>query len=258
MGLLVDLGDLGGLDAVLDVLAEKGLVLLGLVSLEGLLVLGDVLTENTLLKDFGVELLGLSVVAGEPLLAVGDQETTIDGTLEGGEDLGTSGGAVETDIKVGSEGAGGISNLLNIENLAINGLVASIVGVQLELLEETAGAKETHGVGGGVVGQTGLDAVLRELVGVGGGEDVVTVKLGSHNLGDDVRVGGADDEAVLGASVLVLVLSNEPLAGIVVGLALTPAPVLDLEALEVSLVLDHLDEDLKERNRKKLFNKIQK
>jgi hypothetical protein len=81
VGLLVNLGDLGGLDAVLDVLAEEGLVLLGLLLLEGLLVVGNVLTEDALLENLGVKLLALSVVAGEPLLAVGDQETTINGTL---------------------------------------------------------------------------------------------------------------------------------------------------------------------------------
>ena len=81
VGLLVNLGDLGGLDAVLDVLAEEGLVLLGLLLLEGLLVVGNVLTEDALLEDLGVKLLALGVIAGEPLLAVGDKETTINGTL---------------------------------------------------------------------------------------------------------------------------------------------------------------------------------
>ena len=162
---------------------------------------------------------------------------------------------MEANIEVGGEGAGGISDLLNIEDLAVDFLVSGIVGVQLELLEQAAGAEKTHSIGGGIVGEANLDSVLGELVGVGGGEDVVTVKLGSHNLGDHIRVGGTNDEAVLGAGVLVLVLGDEPLAGIVIGFALAPAPVLDLEALEVSLVLDHLDEDLAER--KTGFNSIQ-
>lgn len=40
----------------------------------------------------------------------------------------------------------------------------------------------------------------------------------------------------------VLRLSNQPLASVVVGLALTPAAVLDLEAREVGVGLDLLDE----------------
>jgi hypothetical protein len=45
---------------------------------------------------------------------------------------------------------------------------------------------------------------------------------------DDVPVGEADDQTVLGGTVLVLGLGDQPLAGIVVGLALSAALVLDL------------------------------
>jgi hypothetical protein len=53
----------------------------------------------------------------------------------------------------------------------------------------------------------------------------------------------ADNEAVLGAVVLVLVLDHEALTCMVVSLALATAAELSLEALEVRLVLDDLDED---------------
>jgi hypothetical protein len=52
-----------------------------------------------------------------------------------------------------------------------------------------------------------------------GHEDLVAANLGVNNLGDDVLVGEADDEAVLGRIVLVLRLSDQPLTGIVVGYA---------------------------------------
>lgn len=65
-----------------------------------------------------------------------------------------------------------------------------------------------------------LDAVARELVSVGSGKDVVTVKLGRNDLDDNVTVCEADYQAVLGAVVLVLCLGNKCTAGLVVCLAL--------------------------------------
>jgi hypothetical protein len=52
-----------------------------------------------------------------------------------------------------------------------------------------------------------------------GHEDLVTANLGVDDLADDVLVGEADDEAVLGRVVLVLRLGDQPLTGIVIGCA---------------------------------------
>lgn len=59
-------------------------------------------------------------------------------------------------------------------------------------------------------------------------EDLVTTNLRGDDLSDDVAVGEADDETVLGRIVLVLRLGGQALAGIVVGLSLPAALVLDL------------------------------
>ena len=59
-------------------------------------------------------------------------------------------------------------------------------------------------------------------------EDLVTTDLRGDDLSNDVAVGEADDEAVLGRIVLVLGLGGQALAGIVIGLALSAALVLDL------------------------------
>ncbi len=56
-------------------------------------------------------------------------------------------------------------------------------------------------------------------MGVGCGEDLVTRNLCGDQLGDDVAVGEADDEAVFGSVVFVLGLGDQSLASIVVGLA---------------------------------------
>jgi hypothetical protein len=65
---------------------------------------------------------------------------------------------------------------------------------------------------------------------VGGAEDLVATNLRGHDLHDDVAVGEANHQAVLGRIVLVLGLGDEPLAGVVVGLAGLPPLVLGLEA----------------------------
>ena len=75
-----------------------------------------------------------------------------------------------------------------------------------------------------------VDAVALELVGVGGDEDLVAGDLGTDDLGDDVLVGEADDQAVLGRVVFVLGLRDEALASVVVGLTRPAALVLHLVA----------------------------
>jgi hypothetical protein len=81
-----------------------------------------------------------------------------------------------------------------------------------------------------------FDAISLEFVGVGGAEDLVTSDLGGHDLHNNVTVGEANDETVLGRIVLVLGLGNEALASVVIGLSNTTALVLGLvAAVEVSI-----------------------
>lgn len=53
---------------------------------------------------------------------------------------------------------------------------------------------------------------------VGGCEDLVTRDFSSDNLADDISVGEANYESVLGSIVLVLGLSDKSLSGVVIGL----------------------------------------
>lgn len=233
VGVLVELLKTVGLDVVVNVALELGLVTLLIVVGKSLHVLSDVTGEDVLAEGLSVELLGLNVETGETLLGVGDVKTTVGGTLHGGEDTGTSGGAGETDIEVDLEGAA----LLTVDlgglgqgELAISLLNTSERVLDAELGKGTAGDQETDGVGGSPVGKTVLNAVGLELVGVGGAEDLVTGDLGGDDLGDDVAVGEANDQAVLGGVVLVLGLGDQALAGVVVGLARASTAVLDLVA----------------------------
>lgn len=234
MGLGIELLKTIGLDLVVDVALELGLVALLIVVGEGLHVLSNVATEDVLAEGLGVELLGLDIEAGESVLGVGDVETTIRGTLHGTEDLGTGGGTGETDIEEDLEGTarlavvalGSLSELV----LTISLLNTDEILVQAKLLEGTAGNEETGGVGSRPVGETVGDAIALQLVGVGSSEDLVTNELSADDLANDVLVGEADDKAVLWCIVLVLGLGDELLAGEVVGLSLLSSLVLDLVA----------------------------
>lgn len=71
------------------------------------------------------------------------------------------------------------------------------------------------------VGQTVLDAVFRKLMSISRSQDDISLNLGICNLSDNVLVGEADDEAVLGRVVLVLGLCDETLSCVEVGLSLS-------------------------------------
>ena len=232
-------------DSVLDELRELALVGVLILVLQRAHVLGDVLAEDVVAVNLGVEGLLLSVVAGETLLGVGDVQTTIDGSLQGTENSSAGGGAGETDVEAGAEGSGSVGDILNHEVLSVDLGGALVDGVQVVLLEDTTGQEETGAVSGGIVGEADLDSVPGELVGVGGGDDLVTVETSVSDLGDDIAVGDTHDHAVLGRIIFVLVLNHKTLAGEVVSLALATPAELDLEALEVSFVLDDFHERLK-------------
>jgi hypothetical protein len=159
---LVQLLKTVSLDVVLDVAAELRLVALLVVVGEGLHVLSDVTTKDVLAEGLGVELLAFHVVSGETVLGVGNEDTTVRATLHGTENTGTGGGTGETDIQEDLEWAALLA--INLGGLGEGELTVSLLNtdkvlVKLELLEDTAGKKETGGVGGGPVGKTMGDAV---------------------------------------------------------------------------------------------------
>ena len=233
VGLEVLVLNVTSVDLLLDVLGELGAVALLIIIGKVLHVLSDVTAGDVLAEGLGVELLGLDVESGETVLGVGDEDTTVGGTLHGTEDTGTSGGTDKTNVKEGLEGtAGTLVGLDGLSELVLTvGLLdtSELLG-QAELGEDTAGEEQTGGVGGSPVGQTLGETVALELVGVGAGQDLVARDLRVDDLSDDIAVGETDDHAVLGRVVLVLGLGDQALTGIVVGLTLTATAVLSLVA----------------------------
>jgi len=205
-------------------------------------------THNVFPQGLAVELLGLWVVAWESLLGVGNVETAVRGALEDTKDSGSGRGSLEAGVEEALEGSRSVLVLsLGQGELALWLSDALVLLIESELLESTSGNEEAGGVGcvggkkreapfsvafssvltaarrltGSPVGEAVRDAVSRELVGVGRGEDDVALDLGIDDLGDDVLVCESDDEAVLWRVVLVLGLGDEALPGVVVGLALS-------------------------------------
>lgn len=233
VGLEVGVLKVTSIDLALNVLDELRAVALLIIIGKGLHVLSNVATEDVAAESLGVELLSLNVETGEAVLGVGDEDTTVRGTLHGTENTGTGGGTDKTNVKEGLERTAGA--LVGLDGLGELVLTVSLLDtsellVNTELLEGTAGKEKTGGVGGSPVGQTLGDTIALELVGVSGGEDLVTRDLRVDDLSNDVAVGEADNQTVLGRVVLVLGLGDEALTGVVVGLTLTATAVLGLVA----------------------------
>lgn len=243
VALLVHSLDTGVSDTVGNVLGELSLVSILIISLKSLHVVGNVETHDVLSVDISV-VFTISK-SWESLSAVWDVQTTIDGSLEGTEKLGTSSGSLETNVQETLEGSWLSVDILDVVLSTSGFLDSGVDAVQLKLLEQTSGKQETSGVGGGVVGQTDLDTISWQLVGVGVADAHVTLDASIGDLACDVLVGEADDESVFWSVVLALVLDDQALTGIVVSLCLSTSLVLDLKSLKVSLVFNKFNKRLK-------------
>lgn len=220
VGTSIDILDAVSLNTVIKVRLEDLAEALLIIVSKLLHVLGDVATDNVLLKSLGVELLGLDVPTRETLAAVRNIKATVAGTLESTEDTSTSSGAGQTNIKEDLERTGSILDLLGDAELTRVLLVADVGFVEAELLKSTTGNEKTSGIGGRPVGKAVLDAVTRKLVGVSSSEDKIALDLRADDLADNVLLGETDNKTVLRGAVLGLVLSDKALAGEVVGLSL--------------------------------------
>lgn len=218
-------------DSGLDEAAELLLIAFLVLGFKFAHIIGNMATKDVLAQHLSIQGVLFLVKSGEALLTVREIDTSVDGTLHGGKDLGSGRGASQTNIKIGLKGTG---TIFFIEF----GLVDAKVG------QHTTSAEETSAVGGGKVGQTDLDTIVGQLVRVSRSKDEISLNLGIDDLADDVGVGEADNEAILAGVVLVLVLDDQTLAGIIIGLSLTTTTILYLEALKVGFIFDTLDKRL--------------
>mmetsp|Transcript_23024 Transcript_23024/g.53232 ORF Transcript_23024/g.53232 Transcript_23024/m.53232 type:complete len:248 (+) Transcript_23024:198-941(+) len=151
------------LDLFLDVLGELRGVPVGVLLLQKLHILGDVTAEDVLLMRLSVKFLGFAVVARETLFAVRNQQAPINGALERAKYLGACRCACEAYIKHASERAL-VALLLDLEHLAVDLLLSSVILVETNLLQKAARHKQASAVARGVIGETNFNVILRELV----------------------------------------------------------------------------------------------
>ena len=89
-----------------------------------------------------------------------------------------------------------------------------------------------------------LDPITFEFVSIGGAEDLVARNLGGDDLTDNIFVGEADNETILGSVVFILGLGDETLAGVVVGLSYSTTLVFGLVAATMLSVASLFTESL--------------
>jgi len=198
-----------------------------------------VLTTALLLAHIHLGL--LPAETGEALLVVGHVDAAITGTLHGTEDSVASGGAHETNIKVGLEGAPIATFILNVVQGAVRLGFSNEVTVHLLRLEESAGKEQASGIGSGIVGEASLNTEAFELFGVGGSHGHVTLQSGVYDRCEDALVGESDYHSVLLGVILVLVVDDKSFTGVIVRLALSSASELGLVPLRVRFVLQDLN-----------------
>merc|ERR1711971_1341600 len=177
----------------------------------------------------------------ESLLVMWDVEATVASSLHGTEDTVTSGSADETDIEVSLEWSSLSHMVLDGVESTINLIVTLVHVSHLLGLEESSGGEETGGVGGGVVGETTVEAISSELLRVSRCDGHISLDGRVDDGAQNSAVGSSDDESVLLGVVLVLVVDDESLTCVVVSLSLSSSAEFGLVALRVSFVLQNLD-----------------
>ncbi|GBE61005.1 D,D-heptose 1,7-bisphosphate phosphatase, putative [Babesia ovata] len=163
--------DVHVLDVVLvDSLPEEGgevlLVLFRVLLLHFAHVVRYMDTHDAVAVRLGI-VVGLLVVSyrvtREPLLTVGDVESTVARSLKGAERLVTGGDNLDTDIEQGLEWPRFVVLLLDVEGFTVGLLLSDELVVEFELREKPACKQEPSAVRRRVVGQSDLDAVVLEL-----------------------------------------------------------------------------------------------
>jgi hypothetical protein len=167
----------------------------------------DIFTENGRIKlSSGV------IVSREPLVLVGNLESTIYGTLHDSENTRTGCGEVKSDIKKDQERSSIGFTFLDQEVFTIRLGLANVLLVHAQFGKHTASGKETSGVRGSVVllagGLVKTSSIFGQLMRVGSTKNNVRPDSSIRNLTGYILVGKSHYKSVFRRVILVLVLEN--------------------------------------------------
>ena len=101
---------------------------------------------------------------------------------------------------------------------------------KIKLGESTTCDQKPNTVSSCPIGEAVLDSVALEFMSVRSAEDLIASDFRGDDLTDDILVGEANDEAILGSVVFIFCLGDETLAGVIIGLSCSTALVLGLVA----------------------------
>ena len=101
---------------------------------------------------------------------------------------------------------------------------------KIELGESTTCDQKPNAICSCPIGEAVLDSVTLEFMSVRSAEDLIASDLRGDDLTDDVLVGEANNEAILGSIVFIFGLGDETLAGVVISLSCSTTLVLGLVA----------------------------
>ena len=113
---------------------------------------------------------------------MGNKDATVTGALHGTKDPCSGGGTLESDVEEALERPRAVLDRLGELERAVRLGLTLVLVREAELGERATGAEESGGIRGGPVGETVVNAVARELVRVGRGEDKVALELGVDDL----------------------------------------------------------------------------
>mmetsp|Transcript_3421 Transcript_3421/g.5734 ORF Transcript_3421/g.5734 Transcript_3421/m.5734 type:complete len:235 (+) Transcript_3421:355-1059(+) len=221
------------------------LILRWIFLLQHLHVLFHMIAENLLLVGLCIVLrlttfLISCLETREVLGLVGNMEASVNCTFQCSPHAVPHASASNANIQNALERPLLILLILHVIFFAVKLFLPFELFVQSKLLQDTTGHQEPGGVCCSIVLMPSRDTKMSQLIGGCCGNNHVTSQGGVNTLANDTLVGEANYQSVLSVVELVLVLAHHFAASMIVCLALSAAPSLHLEALEVCGILQHL------------------
>jgi len=177
-----------------------------------------VTTINVSSELFGGKFSFGGFVSWESFWVVRDIETTINSTLHGSKNTGSSGSSGQTNIEENFKWSASFTiRLLDFveSTISLDNTLVDFIESNFFVGKKAASKKKSSGVGSWVIFETSFGssrvdggAISGKFVGVSSGQDDIVVDGGVGDLASHFSVGETNNKAVFGAVVFVLVLKD--------------------------------------------------